>query len=511
MFIPIQDCSVPIANAYAYPPFTEPMVEMAPRMLEGPSIVAQRLAISEYLYERMLHELLYRPLIDDDSLTDDDSLMDDNMLSHDDSGEVGSSCGLGIEASVPMPRSDALSPNSLSQLKPSCSRKKMKAKLRSAYRRRMKRLALMAADKVHIKGVCKKRRVQGTKDAIHIDFCMSTTANVTKPGWVGRHNINLPSKPLTLTECVQDYGLTHFPWDGIKTHLLIDREGYVIGVLLGQPYETEQWQAVHMDAFIALRKAASGLSNKDKKLENRRGPFPSIPHGISFGGGQTEPQFLTHSSKSREAMLDSLLMQSLYKGFANLLAIAGFKLYGERNYEYVRETVEAIRARRDKSGEPLRRPYDDQLGVFPCLSVNLGLQSTSFPHMDDGNLAQSWCSITPLGLFNPKKGGHIILWDLGLVIDFPPGSTVLIPSALILHSNTSIQPGETRFSIVQYAAGGLFRWVNNGHMTEADMLAKAVSTKGHELEQMLRWEKAVNMFTKVDELTDDTVIDAPHI
>jgi len=41
-----------------------------------------------------------------------------------------------------------------------------------------------------------------------------------------------------------------------------------------------------MDAFLALHKAASGLSDKDKKLENRRGPFPSIPHGISFGGGQ---------------------------------------------------------------------------------------------------------------------------------------------------------------------------------------------------------------------------------
>jgi hypothetical protein len=179
----------------------------------------------------------------------------------------------------------------------------------------------------------------------------------------------------------------------------------------------------------------------------------------------------------------------------------------------MRETVEAIRAKGDESGVPLRRPYDDQLGVFPCLSVNLGLQSTSSPHTDDGNLAQSWCSITPLGLFNPKKGGHLVLWDLGLVIDFPPGSTVLIPSALILHSNTSIRPGETRFSIVQYAAGGLFRWVNNGHMTEADKLAKT-PMKGPDLcetEQKLRWEKAVNMFTKVEELTDDLLNNAAHV
>jgi len=235
-----------------------------------------------------------------------------------------------------------------------------------------------------------------------------------------------------------------------------------------------------------------------------------------------EPQFLKHSSKEREAMFESLLMRKsiqrickfasseIIKSLAFVLMadirLGGFKLYGERNYEYVRETVEAIRARQEElGGESLRRPYDDQLGVFPCRSVNVGMQSMSSPHTDDGNLAQAWCSITPLGHFNPKKGGHLVLWDLGLVIDFPPGSTVLIPSALILHSNSSIRHGETRFSIVQYVAGGLFRWVNNGYMTEEDRLAKESMKELdlRETEQKMRWEKAVNMFTKVDELTDD--------
>ncbi|KAH9042329.1 hypothetical protein EDB84DRAFT_1232732, partial [Lactarius hengduanensis] len=79
-------------------------------------------------------------------------------------------------------------------------------------------------------------------------------------------------------------------------------------------------------------------------------------------------------------------------------------------------------------------------------SFNIGNQSTSFPHTNENNLAQSWCSITPLGTFNPKEGGHIVLWDLKMVVEFPPGlapgSTVLIPSALITHSNTPIRPGE---------------------------------------------------------------------
>lgn len=74
------------------------------------------------------------------------------------------------------------------------------------------------------------------------------------------------------------------------------------------------------------------------------------------------------------------------------------------------------------------------------------------------NLAFGWCAITALGDYDPTLGGHLVLWDLGIIIEFPPGSTILIPSACIKHSNISIQPHETRYSIVQYAAGDLFKW-----------------------------------------------------
>ncbi|KAJ6626308.1 hypothetical protein B0H10DRAFT_2303954 [Mycena sp. CBHHK59/15] len=34
-----------------------------------------------------------------------------------------------------------------------------------------------------------------------------------------------------------------------------------------------------------------------------------------------------------------------------------------------------------------------------------------------------------------------------------------MPSGCVDHGNTPLQPGETRTSMTQYAAGGLFRWV----------------------------------------------------
>ena len=93
--------------------------------------------------------------------------------------------------------------------------------------------------------------------------------------------------------------------------------------------------------------------------------------------------------------------------------------------------------------------------VYPSIAFNFGPRTVTFMHTDTGNKANGLCVITALGKFNPKRGGHLILGRLRLVVEFPPGSTALIPSATVPHGNTSIQDGETRMSVTQYAAGGL--------------------------------------------------------
>lgn len=75
-----------------------------------------------------------------------------------------------------------------------------------------------------------------------------------------------------------------------------------------------------------------------------------------------------------------------------------------------------------------------------------------------------------MGSFDYKRGGHLILWDLELVIQFPPGSTILIPSSVLYHSNVAIQAGESRYSFTQFSAGGLYRWADNGFKSVQDYL-----------------------------------------
>ncbi|KAJ7794248.1 hypothetical protein B0H14DRAFT_2392650, partial [Mycena olivaceomarginata] len=106
-------------------------------------------------------------------------------------------------------------------------------------------------------------------------------------------------------------------------------------------------------------------------------------------------------------------------------------------------------------------------------TANLGPVSVSPPHTNTAKKADSMCLIAALGAFDPYQGGHLVCWDYNLLIHFPPGCSVLIPSALVTHSNTPIQAGEDRFSLIQYTAGALFCWVVNGFCSDRQWAASA--------------------------------------
>ena len=107
--------------------------------------------------------------------------------------------------------------------------------------------------------------------------------------------------------------------------------------------------------------------------------------------------------------------------------------------------------------------------IFPTAAFNFGPNVWTFRHKDKFNCPFGMCAIQALGRFNPTRGGHIILWELKLIIEFPPASTILIPSATISHSNIPVADGDERASFTQYCPGGLFRYVDAGFRKEKDL------------------------------------------
>lgn len=149
-----------------------------------------------------------------------------------------------------------------------------------------------------------------------------------------------------------------------------------------------------------------------------------------------------------------------------------------------------------KSDKSLERNFPNS--AFAATTVNFGPRTICYPHTDSGNISWGWCGITALGDFDPDFGGHLVLWDLKRVIRFPPGSTILLPSAIFMHSNVSIRENEKRYSVTQYSAGGLFRWVYNGFKTNIEFLEDHKDDDEimdqREEDRKNRWEDALKMF-----------------
>lgn len=165
-----------------------------------------------------------------------------------------------------------------------------------------------------------KRRVRTANgDSLVVDFSMASDPEVTAPGWVGKTPRGLPSDPLSIGEVHTGYGLSVFPWDGMcvaivpspccstspsfrDSHLLLDRDRRVIGVLVGQPQD-DGWKDACKGAYKALHLAASQVkprtqgkakpstsgqvkSSTPGTCGERRGISVGLPHGISMGLGQ---------------------------------------------------------------------------------------------------------------------------------------------------------------------------------------------------------------------------------
>lgn len=153
----------------------------------------------------------------------------------------------------------------------------------------------------------------------------------------------------------------------------------------------------------------------------------------------------------------------------------------------------------DDNIKPLQRNFRNS--IFPALTFNFGPQTVCRGHRDYQNKANGFCAITALGDYDPSKGGSIVLSELRKVVIFPPGSTILIPSAAITHGNLPIQPGESRYSFTQYASGSLFSWVQAGCQPKykVEKKDKLLYDQLH-ISPKAACEQALQMFSTIESL-----------
>lgn len=198
-------------------------------------------------------------------------------------------------------------------------------------------------------------------------------------------------------------------------------------------------------------------------------------------------------SRHNEGMKASLMPNIMIKFY---LVLALFQVWVPNLYAKYVELMKKL-----CTNDPRLKPNFEGT-AFAASTLNFGPVTESLPHTDFNNLSYGLCTVTALGNFDPTRGGHLVLWDLNLVVEFPAGATILLPSAVLRHSNTAIQPGERRYSFTQYTSGGLFRWVEHGFRSVSKYMAGLSKIEKAEEERLAgeRWNEGMHLYCTVDEL-----------
>jgi hypothetical protein len=261
-------------------------------------------------------------------------------------------------------------------------------------------------------------------------------------------------------------------------------------VLAGRPRDRAGWDKkieALLDLFLDLEQTTNFPS---KDSHHRRGNYKVLHFGMFHGQGPPRPFIYNNDGRVKTVRQ---LRES-----PELQAVAGFQdgvfaTWFPDLYDLYETTMKTVW---EECGFEPNFPTSH----FPAATANLGPQVQTFRHRDFMNYAGGVCLITCMGNHDPTKGGHLVLWELGIFTQFPSGSTVTIPSAIITHSNLPVAPHEKRVSFTQYAAGALFRWVDNGCKNDTEMdreerKQKKAARKEH-------FKKVLNYFTSIGRVID---------
>ncbi|KAJ8085361.1 hypothetical protein PM082_011023 [Marasmius tenuissimus] len=197
-------------------------------------------------------------------------------------------------------------------------------------------------------------------------------------------------------------------WDGTNTLLLVDEAGQIFMVGLKNIRDPSYNEDMEKLADPLEGAQTMKLKLKREDLNHLRGEgFAAAATGWSMGGGQDR---VTHSAGKHEEVTQNLIQEPCMWRLASTQD-AGFACWLFRNYELHKESMGQLRS----SIEGFKPNFDRS-------------------HM---------CAITAVGQFKSSEGGHLVLPDLKVIIEFPSGCTFLLPSAVLQHGNTQIQEGET--------------------------------------------------------------------
>ncbi|TFK58750.1 hypothetical protein BDN72DRAFT_781649, partial [Pluteus cervinus] len=271
---------------------------------------------------------------------------------------------------------------------------------------------------------------------------------------------------------------------------IIDRNNRVFAALIGTSNTNGVTEVGRRVLNVMLKEGAAEEFFQDDTVHKHR-EFPAVNFGITHGQGGRIPVNLR---SPHEAMLQRLLDDVDIQRMASFCSSV-FAHWAPRLYQHYKERLLLLWEKYPH----LHRIFRGS--ILPTTAFNFGPRVCTRPHRDHLNCPYGWCVVQSFGSFDSTKGGHLILWEAKLVIEFPANSFIFLPSAVMTHSNLPVVETETRISITHYCPGALLRFVDSGMRTDKDFqMQDPVGFKQHLSDRKIRWSSCIELLPTIDDL-----------
>ncbi|KAL0571369.1 hypothetical protein V5O48_010594 [Marasmius crinis-equi] len=387
-------------------------------------------------------------------------------------------------------------------------KQKSKAKLRSKAQRKQKQKGksiALSRSEAELQAYIRQNRTTHFEDAESVNGTVDTSSlPASSPGYLGKINDLereeeglLPEhREYSLAELVDQRSFEVIRYEKGKTKYVRskDTEQIMASIIPGPHGDVDDptWKPVHEGVTHTVETLAPSCRFNWNSEEQRQGVVNGLNYGILLGNGQQRPMLLSDQGKQNLRVLEQFMLCVFVQRLAGWMSVC-FLTWAPRLFMYYVHIMGLLL----EHHTGLRLPFDNC--IFAAFTINFGPRTVCLPHRDSKNLAFGRCAITALGKYDHTKGGHLVLWDLKKVIEFPPGCTIFIPSAVLCHFNTPIGAHETRYSFTMYTSGGIFRWVEHGFRFE--YLYKRSSDAVHDAAlNAQRWALGLSLFSTMSEL-----------
>ncbi|KAJ6450450.1 hypothetical protein C8R47DRAFT_1230266 [Mycena vitilis] len=317
------------------------------------------------------------------------------------------------------------------------------------------------------------------------------------------------------------FHLRLIPWFANSSRPVVSADKRLGLFLGGRPRDRYWVEEVVVPATAECAQAADTLYRTDE--ERSQGP-PVLSGGVGYTFNEEEASvvlarayvlLIEAQSNSPRAAYGSVLNVLIFFHLFTSIAMMRLVGYGNRLLEtYCSVAFIALRAQKAKflDANPAAL-YPTESSLYSAATFEFGdpHRRTSLAGTPDRHDAQTWNILTALGDYKALHGGHLIVWDLGFVIAFPVGATILIPAGLLRYSFVKVRPGERRYSLLQWAGAGIDRWLRNGSRSDLDFAVNATREEhaAREARRARNFDMALATYPFEEDLEEGIYVRAP--